>query len=369
VLVLIALLLPIVLILVGFSIDLANMQRVRTELRAATDLSSKAAAHALSVAPMSSPGQGRQAAIDAANAVAGANTVGGEPLQLATSDFIFGQSVRQSSGEWVFTTGGARPNAVRVVGRRTAGSGNGSVPLNFGLLYGRATFEPVATATSSFRAVDICLVLDRSSSMKLAVSDTSGLMGSGDPRQCAAPYSDSRWIALDVAVNVFVDQLEASSANEKLALATFGGGGFNPCGNSEPAVVRDQGLSTNMTDIRAAMTARSNSVWNGMTNIEAGIQEATTILTTGFARVNAEKVMIVFTDGVYTENDPVPAAQNAHSNHDIIVHTITFSAGANQSDMDAVSYAGGGGTHHAPDSQTLTDIFSALAGSIAIMTE
>jgi len=368
-LVLIALLMPILLMVVGFSVDLANMQRVRTELRAATDLSSKAAAHALSLADVDDPDQGRIEAIAAATTLAQANRVAGAPLQLDSSDFVFGLSSKQGNGTWSFTpAGSAPPNAVRLTGRRTASSPSGGVVLNFGSIYGQPLFEPVTTATSSFRAVDICLVLDRSSSMKLSIDDPAGLMSSGDPRTCENPYNDSRWIALETAVDVFVNQLELSSANEQVALVTFAGGDYAPCGETNLTVSTDQDLTANTTLIRDAMYSRSNSIWNGMTDIESGIERASTILTSGSARPSAEKVMIVFTDGVYTEDDPVEAAEEAQE-EDIMVHTITFSAGANQVDMGAVAAAGGGVTYHAPDVQTLTDIFYALAGSIAIMTE
>ena len=78
--------------------------------------------------------------------------------------------------------------------------------------------------------------------------------------------------------------------------------------------------------------------------------------------------MIVFTDGVYTGDDPIPMAQNAFANG-IKIHTITFSSGANQTDMQAVASAGDGSSYHAPNAQTLDDIFFALAGSITILTE
>jgi len=367
-LVLIAFLLPVLLVIVGFSVDLANMQRVRTELRAATDLGSKAAAHALSMASINSPDQGRQAARNAANAIASANRVGGEALQFSTSDFVFGRSTKQGAGNWVFVPNASPPNSVRLTGRRTTGSASGAIALNFGALYGHAQFEPVTTATSSFRSVDICLVLDRSSSMKLSVSDTAGLMGGGDPRECDLPYADSRWIALENAVNVFLTQLEQSTADEHVSLVTFSGGGYSPCGEINHTVTTDQILTGNMNSVRDAMYVRSTSVWNGMTEIDAGIQRAHAELTTDPARANTEKIMIVFTDGVYTSADPVPAAQAAQA-AGIMVHTITVSAGANQSDVVAVANAGGGGSYHAPDAQTLNDIFYTLAGSIAILTE
>ena len=48
-------------------------------------------------------------------------------------------------------------------------------------------FAAIALNTASFLDVDICLVLDRSSSMKLSVSDTAGYMATSDPRFCQPP--------------------------------------------------------------------------------------------------------------------------------------------------------------------------------------
>jgi hypothetical protein len=367
-LVLIALLLPVLLMLVGFSVDLANMQRVRTELRAATDLSSKAAAHALSVAGNQNGDFGKQDAIDAGKTVALANSVGGEPLILKDADFVFGRSVELGNGSWTFTAGVTPPNAVRLTGRRTAASSNGGVFLHFGRFYGQDTFEPTATATSSFRQVDICLVLDRSSSMKLSVGDTAGLLGSGNPRTCNLPYADCRWVALETAVNIFLDRLEESTADEAVALVTFAGGTYAPCGETNTDVSTDQTLSDDVDNIRNAMHSRSTSIWNGMTDIDRGIDRGHAVLTGHTARANAEKVMIVLTDGVYTGVDPVPSAAAAHASG-AIVHTITFSNGANQVDMQAVAATGGGASYHAVDAATLNEIFTKLAGTITILTE
>jgi len=123
-----------------------------------------------------------------------------------------------------------------------------------------------------------------------------------------------------MAVDVFVEQLELSSTNEKVALVTFAGGGYASCEETNLTVSTDQGLTANMNYIRDAMHQRSTSIWNEMTDIKSGIQLANSILTSGNARASAEKVMIVFTDGVYTEDDPAEAAQG----DDIMVNTITL---------------------------------------------
>ena len=157
-------------------------------------------------------------------------------------------------------------------------------------------------------------------------------------------------------------------------MVTFAGF-YSLCGNedNDPDLngdtYVDQDLTPDLSLITAAMTSRSNSVWNGMTMIKEGIHEARHVLKGPAARPLAEKIMIVLTDGAYNGGDPVPEAANTYNSHDITVHTITFGAGANQTDMQAVAVAGHGRHFHAPDPETLSDIFHELAGTISILTE
>jgi len=360
--VLIAIILPVLIMILGFSVDLANMQRVRTELRTATDLAAKAAADELSAT------NDTAAAITVGKSIAALNLVSGESLTLEDEDFVFGRSVEQTDGTWLFTAEETPPNAVRLTGRRTSDSADGAVHLYFGFLYGRTNFEPEITATSAFVNVDICLVLDRSSSMKLAVSDPSGGMGSGDPRKCVAPMSDSRWVAVESAVNTFMARVSASTSNEQVAVVTFASDNTSSCGETNTAATIDANLTTNVTLINTAMSTRSSGVWNGSTEIDAGISLAQTVLTGALSRPLANKIMIVLTDGVYTGSDPVPNATTANA-AGITVHTITFGVNANQPHMQSVAQAGGGSHFHAPDAETLNDVFNELAGTIAILTE
>jgi len=349
--------------ILGFSVDLANMQRARTELRTATDLASKAAADELSATNGDTV-----AAIVAGKSIASQNVVAGDLFTLDSGDFAFGRSVEQTDGTWLFTANQTPLNAVQVNGRRTSGSADGPIHLFFGFLYGHPNFEPEFTSTATFIDVDICLVLDRSSSMKLAVTDPAGGMGSEDPRKCVAPMSDSRWIAVDGAVSTFMTRISASTSNEQVAVVTFASDNTSSCGETNLAATVDADLTTNATTINTAMSTRSSSVWNGNTEIDAGINLAQTVLTGAQARPLANKVMIVLTDGVYTGSDPVPNATAANV-AGITIHTITFGINANQTDMQDVAQAGGGSHFHAPDTTTLNSIFSELAGKLTILTE
>ncbi len=363
ILIVLLLLLPVIILFVGFSIDLAHMQRVRTELRSATDLATKAAACALS--RTGDEANARQVAMN----IGSLNFVSGQSLTIAPSDVVFGRSIKQPNGSWNFNEGVTPKNAVHVVGSRTALSSDGSVAVFFGSLYGRPYFEPEFQCTAAFIDLDICIVLDRSSSMKFAADDPNpNGMPASNPRFCSAPYADSRWAALDAAIQVFLTELESTIGTEQAAMVTFASDNISICGETNYVVTVDQGLTTNLSLVTSAMNARSTTVWNGNTDIEAGVVQAHQVLTGNGSRDTADQIMIVFTDGQYTENNPVAAGAAAHADG-INIYTITFSPGANQSDMQDLAYAGKGQHFHADDPESLNDIFRQLAASLSIIVQ
>lgn len=368
---LLAFVLPVLLIFIGFSIDLANMQRVRTELRIATDLAAKSAAETL--ARTGDMQQAREAGI----ATALANQVAGEGLELRSADFEFGNAARQSDGKWSFASHVLPKNAVRINGARTASSAGGSVSLFFGNLIGRSDFEPSFSATAAFQLVDICLVLDRSSSMKKALHESPMLYVS-DSRWCSPPDSASRWDDLDTAVRVFVSGLSSSAVQESLAMVTFSGdadsvSSHDCSGACDFSVVSvDQPLTTEHSEFIGALNSRSSSVWNGNTDIHAGLTEGISILE--HARPGARRVLILFSDGQYTEDNPVPLGAAAAAS-EITVHTITFGPMPTDpddtwiEDMQQIAADGNGIHMHAPTAADLTAAFEELASSISLLVE
>jgi hypothetical protein len=223
-------------------------------------------------------------------------------------------------------------------------------------------------ATASFLDVDICLVLDRSSSMKLSTLSLDGLMSGSDPRFCDVPWPDSRWVALQDAIASFLGHLTSTIAIEHCALVTFSSDFTSSCGETNQEATVDQALGSNLTLVNQAMSARTNMVWNGMTNIDAGIRVGRGVLTGAGSRTYAEKIMIVLTDGVFTGANPITEAVAA-ANDGITVHTITYGAGANQPDMQAVAAAANGDHYHAPSASALMDVFRDISGSISVLTQ
>jgi hypothetical protein len=361
---LIAILLPIMLIFLGFAVDLAYMQTTRMELLAAADSAARAGATKLSQT------DDQDQARAAAKKVANQNKVAGDGLQLRDDDIEIGRSSRDGSGKWVFTTGGSPANSVRILAKRTQGSASGPVSLFFGSLVGTRHFEPVRTSTASFLNVDICLVLDRSTSMKLGVNEFGSGLSTSDPRMCKPANDASRWTALDSAVRVFIDELNNTEASEQVAIATYAGDGPSkmPCGLLPPSTL-DCALTTNLKRVSSAMDALTGNVWNGFTFIESGMRTGLSALQDSrLARSGAEKIMIVLTDG----NENVGSAMSAVraiTAAKITIYTITFSKDANKTLMKNVAKAGGGQHYHADNSTQLRQIFRDLAAQSTRLTE
>lgn len=361
IIILFVILLPLLLLFVGFAVDFAYVQKTRSELRRATDLAAKAAACNLS-------DTGDQAlALQTAIDIAALNKVNGDGLTLVPSDVVFGISKKQDDGKWKFTENiptGKFPNAVRVTGNRTDGSSDGKVNAFFGAIYGGHGFEPKFEAIAAYVNVDICLVLDRSSSMKLSTSSPDPLMSGDDPRFCDIPWADSRWIALKSAVAVFSTRLENTLSKERVGVVTFASN-FTSCDNTTPKVSVDQQLTADLEDVEDALIGKSNELWNGMTDIAAGLAAGREVLLNGHGnRKDGVKILILLTDGQYTEDDPIVEAQICADNG-ISISTITFSQGANQTDMQSVAAIANGRHFHADTPGQLDAAFYELGGAIA----
>ena len=166
--------------------------------------------------------------------------------------------------------------------------------------------------------------------MKLDVTSTDALMNTSDPRFSEPPRVDSRWKALEDAVDVFNSTLESTDPEEYVSLVSYASDAVW-CGVTNHASDIDQNLTDDLELINTAVQTIGDRVFNGGTEISAGIDDAVSVLTDpSHARPFAAKTMIVLTDGhPMGGRSPVDAAQDA-ALAGITVHTITFSDGANQ---------------------------------------
>lgn len=359
---LICLFVIIFIAMTALSVDVAYMHLTRTQLRAATDAAARAGAEALSRE------QSTSAARAAAQALAQENLVAGEGLLLADEDIVFGHSERQTNGTWNFVANGTPTNALQVLGQRTRTSRSGSVGLFFGRVFDVYDFQPVQSATVVKLDRDICIVLDRSSSMKLSLSSTAETMSTSDPRFSQPPqYPDSRWAAATAAVDVFVETLDETAADEQCAVASFSSDN-TWVGVTNTASSLDQALTTTLESIQTAAHSFDSKIFNGATNTCAGLNAGIAELTHPTrARPFAGKTLVFLTDGFRTTGgDPVPSAEYA-ATQNIIIYTVTFGANFNQSEMIAIADATGGKHYHAPDAAALSQIFREIALTTAVM--
>ena len=168
----------------------------------------------------------------------------------------------------------------------------------------------------------------------------------------------SRWAALENAKEVFFSVLEESQQLERVSTTSFAS-----------SAKLDVPLTT---DLDANEAAIDDMYPTGSTAIGNGILEAVVTLFSEESRPHAEKTIIVFTDGENKKGTPPAAAgqQIVTQYPNVVIHTVTFTPGADQVAMQALSNAANGKHYHADNGTQLTDIFRELAQSFrTILTE
>lgn len=362
IIVLVSVLIVVLIAMAAFTVDVAYMQMVRTELRASTDAAARAGAEALCRT------QQKGQAISAAMDTAARNRVGGRAHQLATTDILVGNVKQQPSGAWVFTEGGKVLNAVRVNSSLTPGSAHGPVGLFFGGALGTKNFAPSFSATAAQSETNICLVIDRSHSMCF---DMSGInfqypnmsIPLATLYKMPPDQKDSRWAALQDAVDAFLAIVDSQSPAPRLGLVTWA----SDMGVGFPVIARDATIGATTVQIRNGLKGRGGKTMLGATNCAAGIDEGVAMLMEDTSRPFANKVMILMTDGMWNQGrSPVSAAQDAAA-QGIVVHVVTLLPGANQPDMDQVAAVTGGKHYHADDRASLISAFEELAKTLPTM--
>lgn len=324
---LIAVSLFVILAFLALSVDLAYMQLSRSELRVATDAAARAAVESLSRE------QSVSKAITAARQIAEANEVAGQPLILGDQDIILGRMAFQTGTKWEFFPNEEPYNAIRILGRRTAGSRSGPINLFFGGVSGDRQFETQISSTAANLDRDVALVIDHSGSMLWY----------------------NRWKGLQQAVDIFLRELDRSDPIEHVSLAGY---------SSEARLY--QPLTGDTSLIRAALSGLSPA---GQTNIGGGLQAGSDSLEDpAYRRAFAAKVVVLMTDGNHnTGTDPLLVASQLAGTRSHKVHTVTFGQSANQSLMRRVAEATGGTFYHAADNNELVQIYREIALTLPVL--
>lgn len=361
----------VLLMSAAFSVDVAWMQLTRTELRAANDAATKAAAEALARL------QSEDAAIDAAIAIAAQNKIAGRPLKLSADDIEFGHASQQNDGTWNFDTTKSPHNAVRIQAEMSNNTANGSIGLFFGPVFGQRDFTPERVSIAAHLDQEIALVIDRSHSMCFDMTGVDFSYPYGTPTRpdpvCYPPNSTkSRWAALDTAINTFLTAASTTSTPPRVSMSSFGSDitlssyEGRLTGRTFPALERDVELTADYDAVRQVISNRGDDVMLGATNLSGGMDDARAILTGPNVRPLAKKVMIVFTDGQWNAGrNPIDAANDAKA-EGITIHTVTFLK-AEQSTMQTVAETTGGQHLHAQTAAELQEIFRKLALTLPVV--
>ena len=363
-----AFLLVIMIAAAAFTIDIAYMNSVNTELQNAADAAARAASNQLGKSQ--NLDVAKQAAID----IGEANNVAGAPLQLTDDDIQFGQSQQQSDGTFAFVASDEAINAVRVHGSRTSISTGGPVALILGPLLGKEFYEPEVFASAARVDRDIVIVVDRSGSMAW---DESSVDWSYPAEYAQSTWqvnygkpphpTGSRWAGLIDAAKVFRESVDETNEVEYLGLVSYSQA-YTYNGFSVPTVSTNANLSENSQVVENKLADIGTKPIIGGTNISAGLDRGISVVTDSrYARPFALKMIVLMTDGVWNAGqDPAISAQTA-ANKKIVVHTITFSEGANQNDMKQVAEITGGKHYHAPTRDELKTAFREIAFSIPVI--
>lgn len=353
----------------AFSVDVAYMQLVRTQLRATTDAAAKAAGEALARQ------QTGAAAILAAQKTASRNPVAGRTISLQAKDIQLGRVVGNVDGSWTFKNGQTPYNAVRVTNSMAAGSQTGAVPLLFGHMLGNPTFGPAEQATVAHLENEVVLAVDRSHSMCFDLTDSSWSYAPKNPYKIkkvtdyyTAPHpTASRWASLAIAVNDFLNIAGGVTTPPHVALVTWGSTmtDSKATPTSWQAVVRETPLNTQYQPMRNAISQRGSKMMMGGTNLSAGMDEARIVLQASGKLAN--KTIIMMTDGQWNQGrNPLAAAQDCQA-AGIVVHTVTFLPESDQQTMKDVATMTGGRHYHADDQAELQIVFQELARSLPIV--
>lgn len=187
-------------------------------------------------------------------------------------------------------------------------------------------------------------------------------------KECDKPHATlSRWGALATSVEAFLDELESTVQDERVALASYSSN-TTECKNKYKISTIDSDLVSDYDEIRDEMDRIGGKPVKGSTAISAGLDEGIEVLTGKKIRPYAVKTIILMTDGVHNlGKEPVESAKVAAKN-EITIHTITFSDEADIKRMKAVAAATNGKHFHATTQSELTKIFQEIAATLPVLT-
>lgn len=376
--VLIVFLMGAMIMLAGYTVNLAYHQSLKTQHKVAVDAASKAAVEALLRTEDTSQ------AIAAAKSIANKHKVGSQSFDLADSDIVFGRSEEAAGGGFTFTANQTPFNAIRILGDISNNGATSPVPMVFGNL-GHSDYSGTAPSTSAFLINEVMLCLDRSGSMKFDMTGTTWSYPADNPHVNSSDFwdnyygkphpTDSRWAVLRSAITAFFDEAEKTAAPPRVALTTWSSSDNSAGLSTVNYALPSSGIafSTNESGIQSALDSLSNGTSSsgvfGGTYMHDGMLAALNAMDNSNSHDYASKSMIVLTDGEYSGSDPI-AVGNLAADRGIKIHCVSLLAGSTFTKAQQIAQATGGDAYMATDSATLISAFEEIAKSMdVVLTE
>jgi Ca-activated chloride channel family protein len=368
IMVLSAFMLSMLSIIAALCMNSAYIALAKSEMRLASDAAAKAASITYGMTGDMSAARLR------ARQICQRHNVAGEPLQIRNIDVDFGYAGPTANGRYEFTVNGTPTNSTQVHASFVRRAGSVAALPALGQFLGRDEFTLEEYSVATRVDNDICLVVDRSGSMAWDLTnDPFSYPGALHGHSIIQNYflpphaTGSRWSALQSSIDTFLTVLNTNPYHPRVSLVSYASNfEFGTYTSTVSSI--DQPLTINFNDVRTKLALIGTKPLIGNTNIAAGLRDGiATLAGQGASRPNATHNLILLTDGVITQgDDPVELAALALTQN-IKVHTITFSAQADQDLMQRVAVAGGGAHYHAPDATTLHTIFQTLAETLPAM--
>lgn len=346
-------------------VNIAYIEMARTDVQTAADLSVKAAAHELGLT------QDSRSMTTVANQVMARHRLSnGRAMRMETiQQGILRQDAARDRFSLTTSTSspGASRGAIRLVASQPAAFGSSMVPFPFPGISG---IQIAREASAGRTDVDLILCIDRSASMAWDHSNVPFLYPNGtkglDNYFRPPDKSLSRWASLTTAVKTL-----NASINDKripgqvhIGLVTFASDYRFGLFTSKVSSI-DQRLNSNPNLIVGALDKIGAKPIIGDTNITEGLNLVETCRNEGqFRQQTGHKILVVMSDGLRTEGPNPDAKAIELARNGWRIHSISFSAQADQSLMKNLAQIGGGVHYHAPNGNALVQAFRDIALSL-----
>lgn len=388
-LVLMATMLLALVVMAAVTINLAYVQLIRTEQKVATDVASKAAAETLVRT------ESEEAAVAAAVELAAMHRVGTKQFSIAEANVELGHSEELGDGSFQFEAGETPLNSARVVS--AIGSGEAGDTPAITLFFeglGHPDYSNTVSSISTFIINDVVLCLDRSGSMKFDMTGQQWtyprynpyvpmpyhnyyVNSSSDPgfweHYYAQPHpSDSRWVKLIEAIELFMDEAGDTADPPRVGLVTWSShhADDGTATGDYPLPSEEISWNSNRAAITQALTSRAaenntDGVYGG-TLMADGMSRGLDEFDTGNARGLANKVMILLTDGQYQGDDPYDIALEARD-AGVTIHCVSLLDGDTFDEAQEIASVTGGDAYMATNEAELRQAFIDIAHSLNLV--